>query len=610
MNQNIDDIKITIDDFHSINWKEIIRETTTEEYFSLKNILFSKANETINEGKLAQGKILRLLGDAYSMMLVPESLNEPFKPFLIIDGKRSALPEDFSNEDINFFKSISTLIGNSRLESRIADILWLISKPKKIEYALRAIDYYKLIELNENSWIDDGKKCWERAIQLCLMLGEVAISRLNELENRLIESLTKATTADGYLAFGIAELLLKNKLGMESQEIIANQLATLAIQFSKEDDLHSSQDHFYLSSEWYKKLGDKDKAAKMLCNTAECYVKDALLRQNSDVPSYSVAVDFFEKAIQTYRKIPKELRENYDVARKIKELQVLMRDSGEKSLNEMKRFTSEPVDISDIVRYSIQIVKGQDTLEALTRFANIYNGFNMKKAYPFAREMIEKFPLQTLLSTVYLSSDNGRVIGKQSAGEVGSPTEKMVYSRMIQYYLMDIGLVVQGYIWPALEILRQEHRITESDFHVLASRSPIVPPDRVRLIAKGLFKGYDNDFVSAIHILVPQLENLVRYHLKQRGEITTNLDKNGLETENSLKTLMGNPIINEIFGEDLSFEVKVLFCDSQGINMRNNLAHGLVDYDASEGIYVVYAWWLILKMVFNTFYNRSYRKNA
>ena len=57
------------------------------------------------------------------------------------------------------------------------------------------------------------------------------------------------------------------------------------------------------------------------------------------------------------------------------------------------------------------------------------------------------------------------------------------------------------------------------------------------------------------------------------------------------------PETTKIFGEDLCFEIKALFCDPAGPNLRNNVAHGLLDDNACRSLYAVYAWWLGLKLV-------------
>ena len=107
----------------------------------------------------------------------------------------------------------------------------------------------------------------------------------------------------------------------------------------------------------------------------------------------------------------------------------------------------------------------------------------------------------------------------------------------------------------------------------------------------------------ALHLLVPQIEHMVRFHLKAAGIKTTTLDQAGVENELGLSALMELPGLTKVFGEDLSFELKALFCDAFGPNLRNELAHGLLDEDACSSVYSIYAWWLGLRLVFNTFWN-------
>ena len=106
--------------------------------------------------------------------------------------------------------------------------------------------------------------------------------------------------------------------------------------------------------------------------------------------------------------------------------------------------------------------------------------------------------------------------------------------RLIRNHNIQINILVQGMILPALEEMLLEHRLCEADFIGIAKQSPIVPIDRKLLFGKALFAGYERDFVVAIHLLTPQIEHLVRFHLKQAGVQTTNLDNNGIENENGL----------------------------------------------------------------------------
>jgi hypothetical protein len=86
---------------------------------------------------------------------------------------------------------------------------------------------------------------------------------------------------------------------------------------------------------------------------------------------------------------------------------------------------------------------------------------------------------------------------------------------------------------------------------------------------------------------------------------TTTLDSKGIETENALGSLMDLEETEMVFGEDLAFEIRSLFCDPFGPNLRNEVAHGLLDDGACRSTYSVYAWWFGLKLVFNTYWNAA-----
>jgi hypothetical protein len=42
-------------------------------------------------------------------------------------------------------------------------------------------------------------------------------------------------------------------------------------------------------------------------------------------------------------------------------------------------------------------------------------------------------------------------------------------------------------------------------------------------------------------------------------------------------------------------------CDKSGPNLRNEVAHGLATQDLCESAHALYAWWLILQLVAETY---------
>ena len=60
---------------------------------------------------------------------------------------------------------------------------------------------------------------------------------------------------------------------------------------------------------------------------------------------------------------------------------------------------------------------------------------------------------------------------------------------------------------------------------LIATKSPFVPEDRMHDYCLGLTAGFQNDFVTAAHLLIPQLENSLRHLAVTNDIIVTTYDK-------------------------------------------------------------------------------------
>ena len=602
------DIVLTVEDFLNCGWETALTGVDHHGYPSMRDAFSAAERQAIAEDRKTHGKALRLLADACSMKLSPNSANKPFKPFIVFHAGRSIIPGDLLEDDITFFAHIVDEIDDPWLKARLPDLVWFIQRPCKVRFALEAIDSYRSIPLDTKTWWCGGQECWQRAIYLVCTLKAGAGDRLAQMEASIIDAFELVTKQDGFLAFKLADLLKSNALAGSHSTKIATKLESLAHEFKDEGNFYSAREYFQASSGWFKTAGDDAKSVEMTVAVAEGWAKEAAARASSNQPSYAAAASFYEKAIQTYRTIPHSDRANHQVAERIIELREHLNESGKKSLDEMNVVSTPDVDISQIAEDARNSVKGKGTVEALKAFANLHSVTDAKELRESAIKNLHNYPLQTLFPTTVIGRD-GRVIAKRpgmgNSAMTSDADEVVIRSEMSQNYAICVPITVQGRIWPALEVLLLEHLLREADFIDLAKQSPIVPMERELLFGKALFAGYDRDFVTAIHILVPQIEYMVRFHLKQAGVKTTNLDNNGIENENGLNSLMALPETEKVFGEDLSFEIESLFCDPAGPNLRNELAHGLIDDDALQSIYVIYAWWLGLKLVFNTFWNAS-----
>lgn len=607
------DLIVTDTDFTNCGWQAVLDNTTQDDYDSMQQSFTAAASQAMEDGRKSDGKIFWLLADACLMMLAPESINEPFRPAFISTKGRSVIPDDFSETDITFFAQIVDTIDNPWLKARLSDIIWLKQSPRDIRFACMAIDSYRTIPLTAETWVHDCLDCWKRAITLARSLNAGAGNRLKEIEAEVITKFEGTTEQDGYFALQLADLLETKHLGRDNPSAIAQKLEVLASTFKNKGDLHAAREYYTTSAKWFKAASDDTKWVEMTVSVAECIVEEAEARISSDNPNHIAANWCYENAIKTYRTIPRKKRAIHNVDERIAELHRRLGESGEMLVGEMRKISSPAINIGPEIEKARNAVRGKGVVEALDAFVNLYPFARKKEIREEAIKNIRKNPLHAIIPAT-LVSENGRVIARHSGMDFGStPSDEdkiVIQNEMIDYYRIQVDFLVRAYILPALEIVLLEHRLREADFIGLARQSPIVPPGREYLFAKALFAGFDRDFVTALHLLVPQVENMVRYHLNLSGVKTTTLDSDGIETENSLSSLMKLEETETLFGEDVAFEIRSLFCDPFGPNLRNELAHGLLDDEACQSSYSIYAWWFGLKLVFSTYWNatRQYSK--
>ena len=332
---------------------------------------------------------------------------------------------------------------------------------------------------------------------------------------------------------------------------------------------------------------------------------EASSRLASDNPSHGVAASFVEDAIQVYRNVPRDHRDRHDVDQRIQELRIRLTEYGNRARDEMVGVSGGELDVRDSIEQARDAVSGKPMQEALAVFANLHT-ISVKQLRESAIKNLSRTPFLASIPKVY-SSHDGRVIARTPGIRGSTPSENdeaEILSQMNRFeYGTVVGIAVQALILPALDVLNLEHRVRTAELIGLSRRSPIVPVGREVLFSKALAQGFNRDFATAIHLLVPQIEHMVRFWLKARGVSTSHLDQNGIETENGLSTLIDLPQAEALFGEDLTYEIKALFCDQLGPNLRNNIAHGLLDDQQVHSVDSIYAWWLALKLVVNSFWS-------
>ncbi len=148
------------------------------------------------------------------------------------------------------------------------------------------------------------------------------------------------------------------------------------------------------------------------------------------------------------------------------------------------------------------------------------------------------------------------------------------------------------------------------DFAFIVINNPFIPPGREMIYARGLLEGLRGDFLVSTHLLIPQIEHSIRYLMEQQGCIVSGLDDRGVQDEHNINVLIRRPELVEILGEDIVFDLKGLLVHRFGTNLRNHMAHGLVEYNGFFTDDNSYLWWLTLHLCCLPIIKLNYQSEA
>lgn len=594
----IDSLGFTRDVFLECDWKYDVSPESHYGYSSVMCHLQKSAREKAEAGHAEQFKVLDLLGRAASMRLTPDSINEPFKAYFqdFQEGRRSAIPEDFTSEELSFFEVILNVVNEPWLRARIADLLWLLRKPKNPDHAKIAIESYISHVIDSDTWRRGVNDCLERAARLCIQIKD--FNGLEEIKAKLFSAFCSEYPRSKFMSMWIADLLDKLKIDQDFQEDIAASLHKKAEELRMDGDFNSARSYFALAAKKYQQCSDETDWLKCIIAIADCFELEADSRSGSNI----VANSFYENAIQAYRRIPVKHRGAHSVESKLAIIRKKITESGKASLDEMGLIEIPGIDISEMAKASIEHVAGKfEPQEALIYFAGLSPGPNYEKLVSSAKEIIKQNPISNLFGSTIIGSD-GRVVAKippmnMNADETDQVNKSVLNRNVQQGFVIQVQLLVEGQILPALRQLLKEHRFTKDLMVDACHQSPIVPQDRKHILGYALWLGFEYEFGIAIHLLCPQVEHIVRTLLKEAGSHTSNIDKDGIENENGLSSLMDLPEVAQVFGPDLAFEIKSIFTESLGFNLRNQVAHGLLSDNSSSSLPAVYAWWMVIRLI-------------
>jgi len=128
----------------------------------------------------------------------------------------------------------------------------------------------------------------------------------------------------------------------------------------------------------------------------------------------------------------------------------------------------------------------------------------------------------------------------------------------------------------ALERAKERHALTPHHFVGWAARTGLF--ENLSLLLEGVKAWYEEDWVKAVHVLVPQIELGLRGIVAALGKPITRPHPTvpGVSVAIGMGDILYSKEIAPALGEDLTLHFLAIYADPRGFNLRNDLAHGLL----------------------------------
>ncbi|MBL1430739.1 MAG: DUF4209 domain-containing protein [Robiginitomaculum sp.] len=546
----------------------------------LSNIFVDKAGRaTDNEWKLLQ--------QVFNFHFKSSNVMQPFAPIAVMtDGTRSMIPDDLTNTQLDELQGTLDGVTDPEYRARVGDVLWLRRKDAKAaRIAVKAyLEAGKLVEHPKN-WTTSMER-YERALRLAGQIepkGNLPKTILAHLESRVLHYDGKDPL---YFTCKALRLLAEFRYGGFST--LAKIAGHAAGESRSDKDFRRARSYFEVQAKHLKLAGEAAAAEAARVTSARTFVEEAENREANN--EFMAAHSFWGNAISAFRYRP-------SLRKEIPELQRRYSIAGGKLGSEMRTVSSDGIDITKFVeesRASVAELPWEDAFFTLASFIPLIDPKELRETTE--KELSEPSIHTAMAASIYDAS--GRKIGVRPSALTDDPAqkEKAISGFMEQNAGYQRHMMIHAHIAPAIRQIIEDHEVEQATFSSVLDDSALIPKERRELFYQAFEVGFRLDFSTALHLLIPQVENALRYVLQQNGISPVNVDNDGVEEVWGMKRVLSHAKTLEIFGDSLVFELKSLLVARLGPNLRNLFAHGALSPNGFSGENAIYLWWVILQL--------------
>ena len=578
----------TREDFAVVDVARLFAVHPTADKHEVDRILTEAAKELSDRGGPA-ARVYKVLLAICSFHLRIENEGEPFGPKLVMDGKRTAIPGDFAGEQSAVLGAVAQSLGHPFLVARAAEVayengdrrLGRVAIDAYAELVRRRLDGTFKAELEDIGLrVMDAVRPIERAFQINARVAKrgTVVEGLAEV----LELAYRRAQADrAYVQFQrLAVVGMRHRLLDPAS--VARDAKALASSAGEGDYPIALKDTWALAAEANERAGDADASRAAMLKSI-----DQTLAMAETMGQQSARAHWIMMAIR-------ELRQLGGCSERVEELRKDLRQAQDRALDEFGQMAM-PLDLKEARETTEEAFGEMGLADALRAILWYLQPEPVDKIKQETIDLARKSPLGTLFAASYADSEGKTVAKNEGLGLDDEPSEDWIKARAIDNREVLNHAAISGHLEPARQMIAERFPLQERHFVPIVHFSPFVPPTHRHIFAMGFARLWQGDYVTAGHLLLPQLENSLRHVLLCSGRDSSKIEDDGVQGDRALSmllTLMKGDL-DAIFGSDTVYEIDSLYDFRPGPALRHEFAHGKLGWNSFYNPTVMYGLWFI-----------------
>lgn len=560
----------------------LLNKIILNENFQLSSNLFIQTDRERLDEK--DKRLFDILKNISSLGIEIRNSGITFHPkFVMADGRRTFSIEDITDDDYEVLKSVDFKKLPLILRSLVADILW--TQKKDFEAAqIAAESYWELCQLWYAGGDDLGTLDMIRRA-VCISVQTKQKSLYSQICAWFEDFLYSAVSRNCFITLRIMELFAEQKNSNISLFLpVLDDIISL-----NGDNVLIVEQAYQLKTKCFLKLKDGESVTSSNLYLAQYYVDFAQNIVKDNIHNVLKAVNFFQKAIILYRNNGASVQAE-KTHKRLVEIQ--------KEIPKIMDPISIELDIKDVIDNIKINMEGLTFEESVIRLSQLIVFDSQESIKNKVIEEIKESPLLHLFGK-NLMNEYGQTILWLPPIDLQNVEEdpKILELYMYQNTLKQQQLIGDIWIKNILLFMKERFVVENSMIDFLVKNNPIIPEGRESIFKTAICMFLRGEFYEALHILAPQTENLFRNIAKDVGGLTVTLEEDGSSMEKVLSSIFNLPEILDSYNNDILFIFKGLLNEQAGANIRNKIAHGIIEEAACSSGVCLYFGAAVIKLL-------------